>query len=331
MTEISDLKRYGLAADIGGTHTRFATVDLARPDAPIGEPETFAVKDYAGVVEAVRAYLAGSGLKSRPEALVFAVAGPVRDGRIHFTNSGWAFSEEELRDKLGVQRAKLINDFEAQARAVPLLAPASLIDVGPAHNFDAKADGTIALIGPGTGLGVGGFVRAGKAGLPLVTEGGHVSLAPGDELEIEILKFLMRRFGRVSAERVLCGPGLVNLHDAMAQIEGIAREDVTPEEITAHAKSDPKSFSARVFMRFCAILGAVAGDFALAFGARQGVLIAGGILPDAVDVFLASPFRARFEAKGRFTDYVSAIPTLLIVEPRAGLIGAASLLRDAHD
>ncbi|MGH6871965.1 MAG: glucokinase [Rhizomicrobium sp.] len=309
----------GLVADIGGTHARFAAVD---PDGRLATPESLPVADYPGVVEAARAYLGDN----RPEALVFAVAGPVTDGRIHFTNSGWAFSEAELRDKLGVRHARLINDFEAQARGVAHLPAASLLHLGGPSEFDARADGTIALVGPGTGLGVGGLARAGQCEIALVTEGGHASLAPADEEEVAILKVLMKRFGHVSAERVLSGPGLVNLFEAMSEVESTIRTPPEPATITEKAKREPASFEGRVFARFCAMLGSVAGDVALVTGARKGVLIAGGILPDAADTLRASDFRKRFEAKGRFAGYLRAIPTLLILEPNAGLIGAASVL-----
>jgi glucokinase len=316
----------GLVADIGGTHCRFALADM---DAgAIREPKSFAVADYKGVVAAARAFLKGEALKTPPEALVFAVAGPVEDGRIHFTNSGWSFSESELRRKLGVKRARLVNDFEAQARAVAVLKSAALVRIGGPTAFDAKADGTIALVGPGTGLGVGGLARSGDASIALVCEGGHASFAPADDLEIAILKLLGKRFGHVSNERLLSGPGLANLFGAMAKIEGVRRKTPAPEQITAAALGDLKSFEAKVFARFCAILGSVAGDIALTMGARAGVLIAGGILPNAVKPFRSSEFRARFEAKGRFAAYLKAIPTRLIVEPNAGLIGAAAILRD---
>jgi glucokinase len=316
----------GLVADIGGTHCRFALADLdARA---IREPRSFAVADYKGVVAAAKAFLKSEGVKKVPAALVFAVAGPVEDGRIHFTNSGWSFSESELRRELGVKRARLVNDFEAQARSVAVLKPAALVRIGGPKTFDAKADGTIALIGPGTGLGVGGLARQDGACIALVCEGGHASFAPSDELEIGVLELLAKRFGHVSNERLLSGPGLANLFGAMAKIEGVKRKTPAPERITAAALAYPKSFEAHVFARFCAILGSVAGDVALTMGARAGVLIAGGILPNAVEVFRRSEFRARFEAKGRFADYLKAIPTRLIVEPQAGLIGAAAILRD---
>ncbi|HTQ14555.1 MAG TPA: glucokinase [Rhizomicrobium sp.] len=315
---------FGLVADIGGTHARFARVDAGgRP----GEAQSFPVADYPNVFEAARAYLG----RDEPEALVFAVAGPVTEGRIHFTNSGWVFSEGELREQLGVRHARLINDFEAQARAVAHLPAQALVHLGSPRDFDARQDGTMALVGPGTGLGVGGLVRAGKSEIALVTEGGHASLAPLDEAEVAILEVLMKRFGHVSAERVLSGPGLVNLYEAMSETESMIRTPPEPSTITEKARRDPASFEGRVFARFCAMLGSVAGDVALTMGARSGVLIAGGILPDMVELFQASDFRKRFEAKGRFADYMKAIPTLLIVEPNAGLIGAGAVLASMRE
>jgi glucokinase len=164
-----------------------------------------------------------------------------------------------------------------------------------------------------------------------VTEGGHAAFAPSDDIEIEILKFLTKKFGRVSNERLLSGPGIFNLYSALCAIDGKDAKDTTPEAITKTAREKPGSFEAKVFARFCAILGAVAGDVALTMGARGGVLIGGGILPDAAEVFAKSEFRACFEAKARFTDYMKAIPTLLIADPHAGLIGAGAILaRDAN-
>jgi len=316
-------KPYGLVADIGGTHARFAVAALEGEGA-IREPRTFAVADHKNVDDAAREFLSTEGLAHPPEALVFAVAGPVTGGRIHFTNSGWAFSEGELRKTLGVKRARLVNDFEAQARAVAVLKPAALLRIGGPEAFDPRADGTIALVGPGTGLGVGGLARKGGASIALVSEGGHAGFAPVDETDVTILEALRKKFDRVSAERLLSGPGLANLFEAMS-----GKTPPAPEEITARAKSDPKSFEGQVFARFCAILGSVAGDVALVMGARSGVVLAGGILPNAVELLQASDFRARFEDKGRFADYLRAIPTRLIVEPHAGLIGAASILQHA--
>jgi glucokinase len=294
-----------LVADIGGTHARFALSDGA-----LREIVSLPSKDFAGLADAAKAYLAKVG--ARPSRAAFAVAGPVGEGTVTLTNLGWSFSADELSAALGVT-VTLLNDFEALAYAVPHLSASDLVSIGP--DVEGEANGTVAILGPGTGLGVGGWSN----GHALVTEGGHADFAPADDIEIDILKFLRARFGHVSWERVLSGPGLVNLYDAMG-----GRESLAPQEITAQVGRDPRC--TKVFARFCAILGSAAGDIALTMGARGGVLIAGGILPALREPFAASQFRARFEAKGRFADYLGAIPTRLIVQDHAGLIGAAASL-----
>jgi glucokinase len=162
--------------------------------------------------------------------------------------------------------------------------------------------------------------------VPLVTEGGHADFAPFDDVEIEILRFLQGRLDHVSVERILSWPGLVNLHEALSAIKGVAYEPLESHQITERARLAPASLCGEVFGRFCAIMGSVCGNVALVMGAREGVLIAGGILPAMAESFAASTFRERFEAKGRFGNYMKAIPTRLIVQPYAGLVGAASVL-----
>jgi glucokinase len=306
----------GLVADAGGTNVRFALVDAGT--AKLRAPKKFASKDFPGIAEAARAYLSESGAK--PSRAVLAVAGPVRDNAIHMTNIGWKFSGDEVAAALGMERVELINDFEAIALAVPHLGPDDLAALGPEIPVTRA---TVAIVGPGTGFGVSGCIPAGDGVVALVSEGGHASFAPTDEIEIGILKTLSARFGRLSIERILSGPGLVVLAEAM----GAAPGTLDPQGITARAKADAGGFEAEVFARFCAILGSVAGDIALTMGARGGVLIAGGILPAMREALAASAFRARFEAKGRFKDYMRAIPTHLIVQDFAGLIGAAASLR----
>ncbi len=308
----------GLVADAGGTNVRFALVDADAGAPVLQSPKKFASKDFAGIAEAAKAYLSGAG--ARPSCAVFAVAGPVRDGAIHMTNLGWRFCEADVGAALGIAQVKLINDFEAIALAVSHLGPADLVAIGPAK---ARVRATVAIVGPGTGFGVAGCVPAGKGVTAIVSEGGHASFAPVDDAEIAILQNLRARFGRLSVERILSGPGLVTLSEAMGAVPPL----LSPQEITARANADPGSFCAGVFARFCAILGSVAGDIALVMGARGGVMIAGGILPAMRDVFAASEFRARFEAKGRFKDYMADIPTHLIVQDFAGLIGAAAGLQ----
>jgi glucokinase len=299
-------------------------VDAQRPS--FDNEKKYPTKSHADIAAAAKAYLDDLKFKGEIAGLVFGVAGPVQHGAIHLTNAGWTISEDNLRQKLNIPFARVLNDFETLAEAVPEFEAQDLVQIGPLP-FLNRRTGTMAIVGPGTGLGVGGLVRSNDAMLPLVTEGGHANFAPVDDLEIEVLRILTKKFGRVSNERIVSGPGLQNLHAAMGEIEGRKPQEMAPEDITGTARAKPDSFEAKVFGRFCAILGSVAGNYALGMGARGGVLIAGGILPDAVDFFLASDFRKRFEDKGRFADYMKAIPTALIVDDHAGLRGAAAILR----
>lgn len=309
------MTRCALVADAGGTNVRFALVDLDTAVALL-QPRKFASREFASLEAAARQYLDGAGAK--PSLAVLAVAGPVRDGHVELTNLGWRVSADGVGRALGIASVELINDFEAIALSIPHLGAADRVDIGPA--VEGEQGGAVAVAGPGTGFGVAGLVH----GAVLVTEGGHVDFAPADDVEIRILEFLRRRFGHVSVERILSGPGLVNLHAAMAAIGTVAYEKLSPREITARAEADPASLCAAVFARFCAILGSVAGDIALTMGARGGVMLAGGILPAMIAPLQASAFRERFEAKGRFAGYMKAIPTRLIVQDRAGVLGAAA-------
>ncbi len=323
------MKNCGLVADVGGTNVRFALVDLDHPRrVALQAPRKLVSRAYGSIVDAAKAYLCGVNAEVSLAAAVFAVAGPVHNEEIRLTNLQWRFTAADLQAGLDVGQVHLLNDYEAIAFAVPSLGPGDLLEIGA---VSPKAQGAqdgqvIAIVGPGTGLGVAGYVRAPQGVFPLVTEGGHADFAPSDDVEVEILNFLRRRYEHVSAERVLSGSGLVNLHEALCAIEGVAYETRTSHEITDETRKDPGSLSARAFGRFCAIMGSVCGNVALTMGARDGVLIAGGILPAMSDIFAASAFRERFEAKGRFDGYMKDIPTRLIVQQYAGLLGAAEVL-----
>jgi len=321
------MNRFGLVADAGGTNVRFALVDLdASGSVALRAPQKFTSRDFSSIVDAARGYLAAQNLHEAPASGVVSVAGPVQDNAINMTNLGWRFSGGELDRALGTTQVQLINDYEAIARSVASLKDVDLRVIGPSILPKRDERETVAIVGPGTGLGVGGYARTQKELVPLVGEGGHADFAPSDDAEIEILKFLRRKFGHVSNERILSGPGLVNLHEALSDVEGVPYGNVKSPDITAQAIADKNSFCGRVLARFCAILGSVAGDVTLTMGARHGVMLAGGILPAIADFFAASDFRARFEAKGRFEGYMKAIPTRLIVNDNAGLLGAATLL-----
>jgi glucokinase len=218
----------------------------------------------------------------------------------------------------------LINDFGALALAAPHLPPAACRTLGPELS---APDANIAIMGAGTGFGVSLLARDGRGQMAVSTEGGHTAFAPGDEIEVQVLQILARAFGRVSIERILSGPGLLNLHRALCEIAGVAASCQSPEDISASATAGDR-MAIETEARFCAIYGAVAGDFALSYGAQGGVYIAGGIAPRLLDVLQASAFRSRFEDKGRFRDYVAAIPTRVITDPYPAVLGAAYLLRN---
>ncbi|MGN7099665.1 glucokinase [Brevundimonas diminuta] len=308
-----------LVGDVGGTNARFA---LARrvDDRPVLEHfESFPAETHPTFLDGVKAYLDGCPVK--PTGGVIAVAGPVTDGAIDLTNSPWHVSEGELQT-LGLNPIRLINDFEALAWGAPVMPEDDLASLGGPDQGDPHA--AIALVGPGTGFGVSALARdAHGREMALPSEGGHACFAPGDEVEDEVLRILRRRYDRVSIERLICGPGLLNLHRALAEIDGRETHIDDPAQITAQALEDPTSPCGATLARFCAMLGAVAGDIALTTGARGGVYIAGGIAPRILPFIQASPFRRRFERKGRFQDYMAAIPTKVILHKHAALLGAA--------
>jgi len=315
---------FDLVGDLGGTRIRLA---LARPGAEGRElvsPWSGLCGDYESPEAAIGAYLAEARPASPPRRVVLAVAGPVEGGAVAFTNSGWRVSEAGLR-AAGFAAARLINDFAAVALAAPGLGEADLRRIGEAPPAPHEDVGLV--VGPGTGFGVAGFVRVEGRWRALPGEGGHVGFAPADVVEVAVLERLVARFGRVSVERLLSGPGLAHLHVALAEIEGRTREPLTPAEITSRASAGDARCAATV-ERFGAILGSVAGDLALAFGARAGVFVGGGVTLTVADALASGPFRARFEAKGRLRGYMAAIPTALIVQPLAPLHGAAAALDD---
>ena len=308
-----------LVGDVGGTNARFALAHMIEGRPVLEHHQSFKGADHPTFLDGVRAFI--DGCEEKPTGGVIAVAGPVTDGAIDLTNSPWRVSEAELAT-LGLNPVRLINDFEALAWGAPIVPEAELGDLGGPAEGDPHS--TVAVLGPGTGFGVSALVRDARGGeMAMPSEGGHACFAPGDAVEDEILRILRRRYDRVSIERLICGPGLLNMHRALAEIDGRETHIDDPAEITREALEDPRSPCGATLARFCAILGAVAGDIALTTGARGGVFVAGGIAPRILPFLKASPFRERFERKGRFTDYMKAIPTRVILHPHAALLGAA--------
>jgi len=308
-----------LIADIGGTNARFA---LATPDGHIDAERILRCADYPDLAQAAAAYLRDIP-GPRPCRAAVAVATPVTGDWIQFTNSPWSFSTEAARQAMGLKRLLILNDFTALALALPLLGPDERRAVGGGA---AVAEAPIGLMGPGTGLGVSGLVWSGSHWLPLQTEGGHVTFSATNEREWAISQILRRRFGHVSSERLLAGPGWVEVYTALAELDGRKPEAITPGEITRRALAGTCPHCLEVQELFCAALGTAAGNLAITLGARGGVYIGGGIVPRLGDFFDRSAFRARFEAKGRFSDYLAAIPTWVITANNPALRGAAAAL-----
>ena len=316
---------HGLVGDVGGTNARFALAHVEAHGVRVEDPVGFKAADYPSGDAALQAYLDQLPRDAqRPRFAVVAAAGPINDGAVTFTNNTtWTFSEAALKTAGGFEAVRLINDFTAQALAIEHLRPGDLHRLGPAGSPPAR--GTTAILGPGTGFGVAARVDDGETRATLTSEGGHMGLASDDDLDIAVIRRLTERFGRVSVERVLSGPGLHNLYCALAEIRGEAAPIAAPDQITKAALAG-EPLAELALTRFCGFLGGTAGNFALAYGARKGVYVAGGIAPEILDFLSRSPFRDRFEAKGRMSDYVKAIPTHVVTQAHAALIGAASLL-----
>ena len=320
-----------LLADIGGTNVRFG---LAHPLLPapldMSSIRAYRVADFASLADATRRYLGETGLKQATMHAVFAVAGRVVNGAVRMTNHPWNVSADETRQQLGLRSLHLVNDFAALGMGLTLLSSQDLQAIGAPGppTIGSAAEQTFAVIGPGTGLGVGGLlIRNGIASV-LQTEGGHAGFAPVTALEMEILQRLQTRFGRVSNERLISGEGLVNLHSTLGEIDAVAVQPLSPEDIIAGADSD--AACARTVATFCDLYGAIAGDLVLAFGAWDGVYLAGGLTTALLPWLLRGGFRQRFEDKGRFATAMAHVATLSIAHPYAGLLGAAAIaMRDA--
>jgi len=285
---------------------------------------TYPTAEYATVLEAIRAYLQAHA-KPTPSWGAIGIATAITGDRVQMTNHHWAFSISEVQHAIGFERLLVINDFTALALSLPALEPWQLRRVG---GGEALVGDAVALIGPGTGLGVSGLLHARRGvSVPLDGEGGHVTLGGTNVREDAIVAALRRRFGHASAERALSGPGLVNLYDAVCELDGVPAKPMTAAALTAASAAGADPQAAEAESLFFSFLGTVAGNLALTLGARGGVYIGGGIVPRLGDRILASDFRDRFEQKGRFQTYLASIPVLVVsAEVSPALIGAARAL-----
>jgi glucokinase len=313
-----------LVGDIGGTNARFALVP-ADSRVPRDE-QVLHCADFQGLEEAIVRYLADHGNPTIREAALDVATGITGD-YIHLTNGPWGFSIEQARRNLGLDRLLVINDFTALALGVPTLKSDELRQVGGGTAVPRTA---IAVLGPGTGLGVSGLIPSGDGWVALQGEGGHTAFSPMSEREVGVLLWLQQRFDHVSTERVMSGMGLENLYRALCSLDGVEARPLGPDKITASAMVDDDAHCSEAVAMFCSILGTAAANLVVTLGARAGCYIGGGIVPKLGSYFARSPFRARFETKGRFSGYVAAVPTYVILAQTPALRGLATLFQDAR-
>lgn len=320
------MKSLLLVGDIGGTHARFALYQGgADGNGELHRHRTLSAVDHHAFDEAIRAYLDSVGVQSAH--LVgggFAVAAPLLGGVVRFTNSPWSFAQHELEVALQISRLTLLNDFEALAVRVPAVTSDETLTLRAGHPEPRSAR---LVLGPGTGLGVAGVVPISDAqGISwhaLPGEGGHVSFAPSDDFEFDLLRFLQARYGRVSVERVLCGDGLVAIHQVLLSRSGVSDlRAITAAAVTGQALAGERLARESV-LRFLAALGGFAGDCALMYAARGGVYIGGGTVPRFVSLLEESAFLDRFNDKGRMSPWISKIPVHLMTDERSALRGVA--------
>lgn len=314
-----------LVGDIGGTNARFGWIESA--GVPLTGIETLPCAAYASLVDAVRDYLAKTG-KGQARWCAIGIANPVVGDHVQMTNHHWSFSISQVERELGVDRFLVVNDFTALALSLPGLAPSDFRQVGAGT---AVAGAPLALLGPGTGLGVSGLLPAGsgRGAIPINGEGGHVTLPAIDEREEQVVTILCRRFGHASAERALSGPGIENLYLAVCELANERPTALSAAQITERAVARTDSRCVDALDLFFSFLGTISGNLALSLGSRGGLYIGGGIVPRLGTVIDASRFRQSFESKGRLRPYVEQIPTFVVqskISP--ALIGAARALDD---
>ncbi|HLO96290.1 MAG TPA: glucokinase [Burkholderiaceae bacterium] len=325
-----------LLADIGGTNIRLATQQA--PGSPLSQVGRYACASFATLEEAIRHHLSQTG-QALPPAAALGVATAVDGDWVRMTNHSWEFSQAGLRQALGLQRLVVVNDFTALALAVPQLQSEDLQLLRSGRAVEGAA---CAVIGPGTGLGMAAVLPrgAGRPPIALDGEGGHATLGSNEAQEHAVLQILGRRYGHVSAERALCGQGLVDIHQALRELrevhegrEGrepaLVSSPLTPQALLQAALSGEDALAQEAVAMFCALLGQVAGNAALTYGARGGVYIAGGIVPRLGALFEQSAFKQRFVQKGRLTGYVEQIPVYLVQATEMAALKGASVALDA--
>lgn len=310
-----------LVADIGGTNARFGILTDAHAD--LKECETAKTADFEGLENAINAVvLAKTSIV--PRSAVLALAGPIRGDEVPLTNCDWVIRPKELMRVFGLDDVILVNDFEAQSLALPSLQATDLKVIG---GIPMTQSGTKVVVGPGTGLGAAGMVQAGGIWVPVPGEGGHIDLGPVTEEEFELWPHFEKEHGRVSAEALLCGRGLVRLYNGVSSWRGAEAKFKDPSEITSAVLSSSDVCADEALKIFCRLLGRVAGDLALAFMAKGGVYLAGGISQKVSEFLVTSEFREAFESKAPHQDLMAGIASAVIVHEKPALMGLAAFAR----
>jgi glucokinase len=307
-----------LLADIGGTNARLA-LGCGTRDRPLdrGSVREYEVARHESLAACARHYL--DEIRVKPARAVIAAAGPVAGEEIRLTNHPWSIQSAELQRELSLQSVELLNDFSAIATSLPVLEEVE--PVGKPRLAKARPPQRFVVLGPGTGLGVAALMLRERDFVVVDSEGGHAEFAPSTSEEREILRVLARRFGRVSWERLLSGPGLENIYAALSEIDGAAQA-LRAAEIQARASNRSDERAVRAARAFAAMLGAFAGDMVLTFGAWDGAYLAGGLARHLRAWVAEGGFRERFEDKGRFAKRLANVPTIAILDQNPGLLGA---------
>lgn len=314
---------WSLLGDIGGTNARFALCEQG--SLKFEKFRTIATSDHPNIIDAIRTYFNWAAPEFPVRQACIAAAGPVVAGSVKFTNNPWNFSAAGLCDELDLERVEVINDFEAMALSLSCLSADDVTLIGPGKRNCEK---TKAILGPGTGLGMAASTCYRGRWVPLATEGGHSEFVAHTRREREIKDVLQEELGFVCNEDVLSGQGMRNLYRSICKLDGVSSPLTSPGEICSAALQKESKEAQECFQLFWAILGSVAGDYALQTGSTGGVYLSGGIAPRYIEEIKRSQFRERFEDKGNYSFYMKDIATSIVTVALPGLIGAASVFLD---
>ena len=309
-----------LVADIGGTNLRIGQVSHT------GQTKDLVVyqcNDYDSLEAIVPDYIAKFALENASINACFAIACPVDNDLIQLTNLPWQFSKSALAKRFSFNKLLLINDYTAIAHAIPHLTDDQKVKIGGGVPVSGRP---ISICGPGTGLGVANLFPVNGQWISVGGEGGHVDYAPIDDVEMNILAFLLTKYQHVSYEQLLSGLGIEQIYQAICHINDQQPVEKSAKDISANALARKCELCEQALAQFCKTLGSFAGNLALTMSSFGGVYIAGGIVPRFIEYLENSEFRLRFEEKGRFTRFNQAIPTYVITEPQPGILGASAYL-----